>query len=112
MANRSHPVDEGLIDLSVVRRRLVAAFLEDTRLSEIEKATLEAFDAAVAPIRAYRAKERYADYWLKGGDLGSRYGTQLATDAGATIERLEVQHRRPKIVKMRRHEDGGPNRAA
>ena len=113
MANLANPVDEGLIDLGSVRRKLVAAFMEDRRLSAVEAAVLDAFDAAVAPIRDYRAKERAADYWLHGGDIESRYGQRHFAAAGVTITPLEeVSMAQPaRVVRLSDHRHD-PNEAA
>ena len=111
MANLAHPIDGSLADLSHVRRKIIAAFMEDHRLTEVERATLAAFDEAVGGISDFRARERLADLWLKGGNLDSRYGEQAQQDAGVRIVRLEVAPKRSRVIRIKRHDDDGPRAA-
>lgn len=88
MSDLPHPVDEGLITLALAKRRIVQRFAADG-LDDDERAVLALLDGGITPIGRYRARERAMTYWLRGGDITSRYGTQLANEAGVRITRLE-----------------------
>lgn len=90
MANNAHPVDGALIDFSMVKREMVEDFLtDDGRICEQEAHILAAFNDAVRVVERDRKVER-AIVHIQRSDRITRYGKELWTDAGFSLEPLDA----------------------
>ena len=89
MANNTHPTDDGLQDLAIARRAMIRLFAADGVISPEERNVVRLFDGGTEEIAQGRRLERAMDFVIRARGVMSRYGQQLANEAGLSIVPFE-----------------------
>jgi hypothetical protein len=87
MSNHSNPVDNGIVDLSLARRRITRIFLRDGQLDAEERAALDLHDASTTTISDYRFREKAGEHYARSGQV-TEYTRRLFRDANLEVTPL------------------------
>jgi len=98
MSNNTHPTDDGLAELAVARGAMVRLFASDGVITPEERNVVRLFDEGTAEIAFGRRLERVMDFVIRARGRMSRYGQQLANEAGLVI--LPFEDEKSKIVPL------------
>ncbi len=104
----AHPIDDGVIDLALARRRVARIFVRDGVLCADEQETLAALDCAHATISDFRLRQKAAEAFALNG--GTIHTGRLFRENGIVL--LDEARARRLGIRLAGNDDAGPQEAA
>ncbi len=103
MANNTNPYDDALLDFSAIRAGMVRLFARDGVVCSDERKVLSMFDETTGTVKKARAIERTFEFLLRSKGSVSKYGQNMAKEAGLHITELHPDN---NVVDFPNHDTG------